>query len=358
MPPKVAIVGAGIIGAAIARDLARAGAEVTLFEGDRPATQASGRSFGWINASYFANEDHFRLRAAGMVAFHRLTAHHPKMAVRWPGCLWWEEQGDALDQMSDKLENLGYPVEKLTQKTIRTRVPHLASAPEKALFFPAEGAAETGQLTRQLLDVACDAGARLVTGCKVNAITEIGGRVRGVECDLGRMAADFVVVAAGNGSAALMQRQGVLLPMLRRPGALMYTRPVPPVLPHIMVSPELEFRQDPSGRILAPYSASHQADNSEHLASMPATMAEDTITRLRRLLPDIDLIWDSITVAMRPVPGDGLPAVGACGPDGLYLATMHSGITLAALMGELVSREILNGETEPLLAPFRPERFN
>jgi len=78
-------------------------------------------------------------------------------------------------------------------------------------------------------------------------------------------------------------------------------------------------------------------------------------------VPSVPLAWDSVMLANRPMPEDGLPAVGSIGPDGLYVATMHSGITLAALMGELVTEEILQGvsnSTNDLLAPYRPQRFN
>ena len=357
MGPKVAIIGAGIVGASIARHLARAGAQVTVIEGDQPANHASGRSFGWINASFFPDDAYFRLRAAGITAYHRLAVDMPDLAVTWPGCLWWQEQGEALDAMAAKLTDLGYPLEKLGKNAIRERAPELGDAPEEALFFPHEGVAETGRVTHQMLAQACDAGARIISGCRVGGFDTQGGRISGVVCEQGLLRADHVIVAAGIGSAALMEQVGVRLPMLRRPGALMYSRPVRPVLPHIMVSPELEFRQGTDGRIVAPHAAKHQSDSKEKLTDTPEVMAEDTLTRLQRLLPGVPLEWHSITVAMRPVPGDGLPAVGPCGPEGMYLATMHSGITLGALMGELVSREVLGGEAEPLLTPYRPQRF-
>ena len=48
---RIAIVGAGIVGACIAHRLATEGLhDVTLVEaGQRPGGGASGRSFGWIN---------------------------------------------------------------------------------------------------------------------------------------------------------------------------------------------------------------------------------------------------------------------------------------------------------------------
>ena len=62
-------------------------------------------------------------------------------------------------------------------------------------------------------------------------------------------------------------------------------------------------------------------------------------------------------VAPRPVPGDGLPAIGAIGPRGLYLSVMHSGATLAAIVAEIVAEELNDDPRAPLLKPYRPDRF-
>jgi glycine/D-amino acid oxidase-like deaminating enzyme len=61
---------------------------------------------------------------------------------------------------------------------------------------------------------------------------------------------------------------------------------------------------------------------------------------------------------LRPVPADGHSCVGAL-PEipGYYEAVTHSGVTLGPLVGRLLAREILTGEVDPLIAPFRPDRF-
>jgi glycine/D-amino acid oxidase-like deaminating enzyme len=62
---------------------------------------------------------------------------------------------------------------------------------------------------------------------------------------------------------------------------------------------------------------------------------------------------------MRPVPADGHSCVGAL-PEipSYYEAVTHSGVTLGPLVGRLLAREILTGEVDPLIAPFRPDRFS
>lgn len=356
MAQRIAIVGAGLIGASIAHQLARRGADVTVIEAGLPGQAASGRSFGWLNASFFADEDHYRLRVAGMEAWRRLKSGLPGLRLRWPGCLWWEEQGEVLERMRRQLRDLGYPVERLSRADLARRLPDFAGLPEEALAFPSEGVAETGTVVVQLLAAARDQGARVLSGVAVDGIAVSGDRVTGLHTAQGDIAADRVIVAAGTGSPGLLAPLGVELPMLSRPGALMHTAPLPPIVSQVVVTPELELRQDADGRLIVPTSAAHQGDTTEAVTDL-AGMADEAAARLRRLLPKLAADWEQVVLAMRPVPGDGLPAVGRAGPKGLYLAVMHSGATLAAIIGEIVAQELLDDVSAPMLKSYRPGRF-
>ena len=60
----------------------------------------------------------------------------------------------------------------------------------------------------------------------------------------------------------------------------------------------------------------------------------------------------------RPMPSDGLPIIGYVpGIQGAYVATMHSGVSLATIVGQTVTEEITSGRVPPMLAPYRPARF-
>jgi glycine/D-amino acid oxidase-like deaminating enzyme len=60
----------------------------------------------------------------------------------------------------------------------------------------------------------------------------------------------------------------------------------------------------------------------------------------------------------RPIPPDGMPMVGFVSEvAGLYVAAMHSGVTLAPLIGRFAVAESVHGRSEPALAPCRPDRF-
>lgn len=355
---KTVIVGGGILGCAMARALAAAGEDVTVFEAERVGQAASGRSFGWINASFHADAHHFALRQEGMVAWRRLEAERgTALPIAWCGALCWEEQGAAQAAQQDGLRTLGYAVDRLDQAALAARLPRLGDLPEEALLFADEGVAETERLTRELAADAARMGARFVTGVAVEAVTTRGEQISGVRTAQGEVTADRVVIAAGVGSQALAESVGVALPMLSRPGLLLTTLQVAPVLDTVLVTPEGEIRQLPDGRIMMPTSVGHQSDRAEAIIGAPQEIAETALARIRRYFPKVDLRLGEVSLAWRPVPGDGLPVVGAAGPDGLYLCTMHSGITLAAVAAELAVGEMLGKAKAGLLSPYRPERF-
>ncbi len=349
---QIIVIGAGVIGASIAFQLGRRGHSVTILEGQGIAAGASGRSFGWINASFHLSPAHYRLRLEGIAAHRRLDGLLPDSPIRWPGCLWFEEEGSAQLAFADGLRALGYPVETWDCDRIRRDLPQLGLMPESALFLPGEGAVDPGVLAARLIAAS---GARLWRGVAALRLTEGGGRVTGVEMAQGALAADAVVVAAGTGAPALTGPLGIALPMLSRPGLILKTPPLPPLLPLVLWGPGGELRQDEAGRLVMPTAPNHQGDTAETIAGLAGAHADAAMTRLRRLLPAVRTDWDEVALAFRPVPGDGLPVIGAARP-GLWLAVMHSGATLAAITGELVAEEIDGGESA-LLAEFRPGRF-
>jgi glycine/D-amino acid oxidase-like deaminating enzyme len=165
-----------------------------------------------------------------------------------------------------------------------------------------------------------------------------------------------VILATGTGTPALLAPFGYTLPMLQRPGLMIATNPQPPICPVILATPDQEVRQDAAGRLIAPASAGHQSDHAETLGSFPVVVSA-TLQRLRALFPGHDIHFAHQAMAMRPVPGDGLPVVGQGPVAGLWLAVMHSGATLAPVVAELMADEITGAPESPLLQDFRPHRF-
>ncbi|MDH5798205.1 MAG: FAD-binding oxidoreductase, partial [Paracoccaceae bacterium] len=274
------------------------------------------------------------------------------------GCLCWEFTGQAQNDQFANLNALGYPVEMLGRDALGEYGAGLENLPETALWFPTEGFVEADSATRALLRAAAAKGARVVSGVSVQALTEKGGRITGVKTQVQDMPADQVILAAGVATPALLATLGLDLPMLSRPGLLVHTEPLPFRIDPIIVAEDgQEFRQDASGRIVAPASMSHQSDSAEAITGDPNELAGAALACVGRYLSGACLKVQHITHAMRPVPGDGHPCVGPMGPDGLCVAVLHSGVTLAPLVGAMVAEEISSAVETPELSRYRPTRF-
>ena len=138
-----AVIGAGIIGSAIALELAGRGADVTLV--DAGGERASENSFGWINASWFNRPDYFRLRHYSMGVWRRWERRVPGLAPRWTGCLLWELDGEALEAYLHDYGAMGYGLEMVGQEEIRRIEPGLADPPARAVLAAEEGFVEGGE---------------------------------------------------------------------------------------------------------------------------------------------------------------------------------------------------------------------
>ena len=70
-----------------------------------------------------------------------------------------------------------------------------------------------------------------------------------------------------------------------------------------------------------------------------------------------DAAYDHLTLGYRPMPQDRLPIVGfSPGNSNVYIAVMHSGVTLAPIMGRYITHEIMHDDMIDELAPYRPDR--
>lgn len=354
MVKNVLIVGRGIIGASLAFYLQRAGAEVTIVSDD--TERATDGSFGWINASFYNDEAHFRARNAGLEAYRRLT-QTLELPVNWSGCLCWENEGEALREQLSDLKQLGYAAERIDQMEFAALEPNVPNPPQECIYLPQEAAAESGALADALSDEAIRLGATTIRG-HVSRLIADDDRIVGAEVDGSAVKADEVVVAAGVHTPAFVEPFGCALPMLDRPAVILKTKPVTPKFSHIWVSEIGEVRQLPDGSILMPAAVGHQSIEASPDSPELEASAQAALARLAKFT-GIELELDWAKLAFRPVPKDGLPVTGRFKKGG-YVAVMHSGITLAAIMGELISEEIMSGpsnQTDQYLAPYRPDRF-
>ena len=236
---------------------------------------------------------------------------------------------------------------------------------------PRDGALDPVLVSQRLVNAAKSHGARVIEHCEVLRVDETAEdqrqKILGTSC--GDIAVDRLVLATGADPSAIQTFAGFDLPQRSTPGVIVITQPMPPVLSHIVVAPGIHIHQRLDGRLVlgeqegAPENAAHKlrltarptrfpnaATASQH-AQRLITLASEYLTGL----PEVNA--EEVIIGWRPLPLDGHPVIGPSPADpNAYVAVMHSGVSLAAIVGELVAEEILTGERAPVLTPFRADR--
>lgn len=363
---RVIVVGAGVLGASVARHLAVGGAEVHLVDRWSPGGGTSATTFSWTNANRKPDPDHFRLNTAGM-------AEHVALARQLPGPPAYVGSGslflaDAasepwLAENVERLRGSGYEARFVdAEEAVRTagdlRVP---SSVTSIAAFPGEGYVLPHRLVDNLVADATRRGATVSTG-EVERIEEADGVTVSLR-DGAVLRGDRLVLAAGRWSEDLAATAGLSLPVVTDTGRgspiiglLGYVRSPQLDLRCVVHSPRLNLRPDTGGQAVV--QALDLNPTVDPAAPVPPDDVEVVAQRFAELTasqPDVDI---SFRVGYRSLPADGLPVAGFASPLArVYALVAHSGITLAPLLGRSAAEELLADREEPMLRSFRPGRF-
>jgi glycine/D-amino acid oxidase-like deaminating enzyme len=360
---EVAVIGAGIVGSSVAYHLSEGGAKVVLIDGAEPGSGTTSTSFAWVNANNKLPRDYFALNLAGMHEHGRL---HDEI-----GGGWLHPTGNLIVPTEDELENLvnrverllswSYAAEMLPASTVNERLEPQVVFPDpetRVAHFPKESWAEAPALTRTLVQATIRNGAATLFGNVVHGI-EVGGE--GVTVSLengGTVRTDAVVNATGAGAAPVAGMVGRELPLDVFPGLLVRVAVPGEPLSHLLHTPHINLRPDGPGYVLLHHDSIDE-ELTDDFAGAEDPLCAELLQRARRVLPaleEAEIV--EARFGMRPVPADGHSCVGGLSHlPGYYEAVTHSGVTLGPLVGRLLAREILTGEVDPLIAPFRPDRF-
>jgi len=355
MAKTVLVVGAGIIGASVAWHLARAGCKVTIVDADVPGGVATPHSFAWINASWGNPEFYFHFRRRSMAGWRRIERDVPAVAVNWCGGLMWDPPPEGLAAFAEEYGRWGYGIRMIDRAEALSIEPGLTHPPDLAVHVAEEGMLEPIATTQALVAAALAESARLLPATHIMSLATSSARVYGVVTDSGDiLEADETVVAAGVDTARLLRSAGIHLALDTPAGLIAHsTRSARKLLNGLVMAPDLHIRQTREGRLIAGADfagADPQGRERE--------MGLDLIARVKAMISGADdLELDFTTVGNRPTPSDGFPAIGRPnGTPGLYVAVLHSGVTLAPIVGELAALEISTGRRDPDLAPYNSDR--
>lgn len=360
--PRIAVVGAGIVGSSVAFRLAQAGASVTVIDRDRVASGTTAASFAWLNANAKRPHEYFELNRSGMAEHLRLRDELADAPwLHYGGMLTWPSSPQAATELAERVDRLtawGYTAEWWPGTEVTKHLePDLAIPDDRtAAFFPHEGWIDAPRLATTLLTLAQASGAQILEATTVTAVEKGAQGAMALRLADGHtLQADAVVNAAGTGApdvAATFDRE---LPLAPTTGLLVRVHAEHTPLRRVLRGPRLNARPDRPGRILL-----HMEEIDQRLrdGENRTCLARELVQRAQDTMPaagPFDIT--DITAGTRPIPADGFPVLGAVpSRPGYYEAVTHSGVTLGPLVGRLLTHEILGGAADPLAEPFRADR--
>jgi glycine oxidase len=361
--PRIAVIGGGIIGLAIAHELARRGASVSLFERGDPGEGASNAAAGMLAAMTESEDAAFgRFVRAAPAAWDRLLGHLKsddalRATYRRDGTLIAAFGGEAegLRHMASADSHLRW----LTREEALALEPGLSPDITGALLSPQDGHVDNRLAVAALWRACGGHGVALHAREAVAAIETAGGRAKGVRTAAGLHEADWVVLAAGAWCRNMAGLPDEALPPVRPVKGQMLSLAMPDqrLARHVIWGPGVYLVPRTDGQLLVGATVEE--------AGFDESLSEAAMAGLRRkaahVLPAADSLHESARwMGFRPGSPDDAPIVGPSHHvDGLMIATGHgrNGILLAPLTAEQVAAGILDGEMPELARAFNPGRF-
>ncbi len=368
---KIIMIGAGIIGTTIAYELSKMGADVTLIDQEFPGSAASGSSFSWINATYPKKPYPYNLLSQLGIDAYKSLEKEINLKINWGGSLEWFDSDQEQTNLMNEVKNLKkYPrhsaVDVINESEARALEPSIDFNNQNIVFSRADGAIDTIHAINLMIENIKFNGGSVLYPCRFQGLNYTNRILSSVETTVGELEADQAIFATGIDSGRLLS-----IDMMKpsTPGIIVTSKPTGKLLKRIIVGPGAHIHQQLDGRIIFGEQSGAPTSHLDRLSNKPKNFpselfAQDHINRIfdtaKTFMKKVeDLKVEKTSIGWRPLPKDGRPVIGRIdGLSGIYIAVMHSGVSLAAIVGKLVSEEILNGSTNLLLKDFRPSRFN
>jgi glycine oxidase len=346
----VAVVGGGIIGAAVAWRLATAGATVTVVD-PAPgygATRAAAGMLAPVTELHYGEERLLRLNLASARRYPDFVAEleaatGADVGYRRAGTVvaaWDVADLAALRDLVGLHASLGLTSQLLTARELRALEPAITPGLPGGLFAADDHAVDARRLHAALLDASAAKGVCVE---RQRAVSVGGGTVTLADGTL--LTADTVVVTAGVYSAGLDGLPPAAIAGLRPvKGQTLRLRSARPVLDHVLrgsvrgVPVYLVPRAD--GELVVGASSEEAGYDDRPRAGAVYDLMRDAQLLLPAVL-EMELV--EVCTGLRPATPDNAPIIGTVAP-GLVVATGHyrNGVLLAPITADAVADLVLH----------------
>ena len=363
----IAIIGAGIVGAACAFSLSNEGFKVVVIEANEIASGTTAAGMGHI-VLMDDSEAQFALTNYSQNLWTVLAERLPKdCEYENCGTIWVaadeKEMQEAL-RKKDYFESRDVRAEILDSKSLREAEPNLRESLIGGLLIPKDSVVYQLRATHFLLEKAKEFGTKVVTGKRV---IEISNDV----VKFGRddsIAAEKIINAAGFWSKELVPD----LEIVKRKGHLVITERYPDFIRHQLIElgylksahssdkESVAFNVQPRMTDQVLIGSSRQFGTGDK--KIDYNILRKMIHRAFDYMPNLkNLLATRVWTGFRPTTPDNLPYIGRHPSlKNVYLATGHEGLGITTSLGtaELLKDEILGRKSKIDRTPYSPTRMN
>jgi len=361
----VAVVGAGIVGAACTDEFARRGLRVVVIGEDIVGSGATAAGMGHI-VVMDDSDAQFALTRYSQQLWQGLRPELPDdVEYEQCGTIWVAADEEEMIEVQRKRAyygERGVPTEVLDTKALQRLEPKLRSGMAGGLLVPQDGVLYPPCAALFLMERAQTRGAKLILGVRVAQIGE--GRL-GLT-DGTEISAEIIVNAAGASAADLTpgleikKRKGHLVITDRYPGFVRHQLVELGYLKsaHCMSGDSVAFNVQPrrTGQVLIGSSRQYGAEHKQVDHSMLVRMLQ----RAQEYLPGLSRMSTVRTwTGFRAATPDKLPLIGQwSGDKSVFLATGHEGLGITTSLGtaRLLADQISGTKPEIPVEPYLPSR--
>lgn len=365
MPQSVIVIGAGVIGATAAWELAASGASVRVIDARRPGLGATRASAG-VLAPYIEGHPSSPLRDLGrqsldlydefITRLRRESGHD--VAYERNGTLEVAltlEEAETLAAASGALWSEGVEARWVPHEVVEDLEPHASRDAYGALVIPMHGYVSATAMTLAAIAAATSLGAEVIVETGAIEVLPLPGRRVRVEAASSSWDADVVVMAAGSWSSRIRVAGADPLPVTPVRGQLLHLQAPDVSLRHIVWGKAGYLVPWRDGTILVGGTV-EEAGFDESSTDQARRELKAVAAGLVPALAEAEIL--ETRVGLRPRMVDDLPAIGrSTVVPGLIYATGHyrNGILLAPLTARLVNT-LAADPSAPTIAAADPSR--
>ena len=365
----IVIVGGGVIGLSIARQLHKRGAgKISVVDAG-----ICGREASWAAGGMLAPQAETDETGPFFDLCSRSRDLYPSLAdelldetgidieLDRAGTLYLVfDEADSLTVRDrfDRQKAAGLTVELMDTQSVRTAEPHISPTVQEALYFVGDWQVDNRKLCVALQRYCEINGIEIIENTQVSEVISEEGKAVGIKTVSGSIAASEIVVAAGAWTSHILIGSGAVTvdvePVL---GQMIAIGGETRVFQRVMYCRDGYIVPRRDGRVLA----GSTTEKSGFQRKTTDTAAATIFSMACRIAPGLaQMAIDDHWCGLRPRAADGFPVIGRIEEiSGLFVATAHyrNGILLAPVTAALAAESIMGGESSSYLAIFGPGRF-